>query len=73
MVAFNQFGPSPLDFFVYCFTHTTVWTNCRQIKEELLLHIPGVIASYGGKIAFPTRTLHVMGDVQPTGLPTENG
>jgi MscS family membrane protein len=73
MVNFNQFGASSLDFFVYCFTHTTVWTEYHRIKEEVLLHISGIIASHGGEIAFPTRTLHVAGDVQLAGLPTERG
>jgi MscS family membrane protein len=61
MVNFNQFGASSLDFFVYCFTHTTVWTDYHRIKEEVLLHISDIIARHGGEIAFPTRTLHVAG------------
>jgi MscS family membrane protein len=73
MVNFNQFGASSLDFFIYCFTHTTAWTESHQIKEELLLHIAGIIARHGGKMAFPTRTLHVAGDLQLAGLPTERG
>jgi MscS family membrane protein len=68
MVNFNQFGPSSLDFFVYCFTHTTVWTEYHQVKEEVLLHISSIIAKHGGEIAFPTRTLHVAGDVHMAGL-----
>lgn len=59
MVNFNQFGASSLDFFIYCFTHTTVWTEYHGVKEEVLLHISGIIASHGAEIAFPTRTLHV--------------
>ena len=73
MVNFNQFGASSLDFFIYCFTHTTVWTEYHRIKEEVLLHISGIIARHGGEIAFPTRTLHVAGDVHLAGLPAERG
>ena len=32
MVNFNQFGASSLDFFIYCFTHTTVWTEYHRIQ-----------------------------------------
>ena len=73
MVNFNQFGASSLDFFVYCFTHTTVWTEYHRIKEEVLLHIADIIARHGGEIAFPTRTLHVAGDVHMASLPTVRG
>ena len=73
MVNFNQFGASSLDFFIYCFTHTTVWTEYHRIKEEVLLHISGIIARHGVEIAFPTRTLHVAGDVHLAGLPAERG
>ena len=71
MVNFNQFGPSSLDFFIYCFTHTTVWTKYHEVKEEVLLHISGIIASHGAEIAFPTRTLHVASDAHLGGLPTD--
>ena len=73
MVNFNQFGASSLDFFIYCFTHTTVWAEYHRIKEEVLLHISGIIGRHGGEIAFPTRTLHVAGDVHLAGLPAEKG
>ncbi len=69
MVNFDQFGASSLDFFIYCFTHTKVWTEYHGVKEEVLLHIAGIIARHGGEIAFPTRTLHVAGDVRFAGLP----
>ncbi len=35
-----------------------------EIREYL-------IGSHGGEIAFPTRTLHVAGDVHLAGLPAE--
>jgi MscS family membrane protein len=69
MVNFNQFGASSLDFFVYCFTRTTVWTEYHQVKEEVLLHISSIIEGHEAEIAFPTRTLHVAGGVQLAGVP----
>ena len=73
MVNFNQFGPSSLDFFIYCFTHTIVWTEYHTVKEEVLLQISSIIAKHGGEIAFPTRTLHVAGDVHMAGLSQQGG
>ncbi|NKN80826.1 mechanosensitive ion channel family protein, partial [Weissella cibaria] len=31
IVNFNAFGPSSLDFFVYCFTHTTNWIEYHRV------------------------------------------
>ena len=59
MVNFVEFGPSSVDFFVYCFTQTTVWTKFHTIKQDILLLIAEIIESNGAEIAFPTRTLHI--------------
>jgi MscS family membrane protein len=61
MVNFNAFGASSLDFFIYTFTRTTVWTEYHTIKEAILLDIAGIIDRHGAEIAFPTRTLHLAG------------
>jgi MscS family membrane protein len=57
MVNFNEFGPSSLDFFIYTFTRTTVWSEYHEIKQDVLLRIAGIIESHGAEIAFPTRTV----------------
>jgi len=59
MVNFNAFGPSSLDFFVYCFTRTTVWAEFHEVKHDVLTRIEGIIAGHGAEIAFPTTTVHV--------------
>ncbi len=59
MVNFNAFSASSLDFFVYCFTRTTVWAEYHEIKQDVLLKIAAIIEQHGAEIAFPTRTLHV--------------
>jgi len=59
MVNFNSFAPSSLDFFVYTFTKTTVWTEYHQIKQAILLNIYDIISGHGADIAFPTSTIHV--------------
>ncbi|MGB5260684.1 MAG: hypothetical protein WBO34_09200 [Gammaproteobacteria bacterium] len=58
MVNFNSFGPSSLDFFVYTFTHTTVWTRFHEIKQDVLLKISDIIHAHGAEIAYPTSTVH---------------
>lgn len=62
MVNFDGFGASSLDFFVYTFTKTTVWTEYHVIKQDVLLRIAAIIEGHGAEIAFPTRTVHVHGD-----------
>lgn len=59
IVNFNQFGPSSLDFFVYCFTKTTNWIEFHEVKQDVLLKISEIIANHGAEVAFPTRTLHL--------------
>ncbi len=65
MVHFDKFGESSLDFFIYTFTRTTVWTEFHAIKEAVLLDIAAIIARHGAEVAFPTRTI-VMSDAEPT-------
>ena len=57
MVNLNRFGPSSLDFFIYCFTKTTDWATFHQIKEQVLLDILAIIHCHEADIAFPTQTL----------------
>jgi MscS family membrane protein len=64
MVNFNSFGPSSLDFFIYTFTHTTVWTRFHEIKQDVLLKISDIIVAHGAEIAYPTSTLHTP-DLEP--------
>ncbi|MDQ2068273.1 mechanosensitive ion channel family protein [Natronospira bacteriovora] len=59
MVNFNTYGDSSLDFFIYCFTETRVWTEFHAVKEDVLIRVGQIIEKHGAEIAFPTRTLHV--------------
>jgi len=59
MVNFNSYAPSSLDFFIYTFTKTTVWTEFHEIKQDVLLKINDIIASHDAEIAFPTSTIHM--------------
>ena len=59
MVNFLNFGPSSLDFFLYCFTKTTDWRTYHEIKENVLFKIAAVIKKHNAEIAFPTQTLDI--------------
>lgn len=73
MVNLNAFGPSSLDFFVYTFTRTTVWTEYHEVKERILMRIQEIITQHGAEIAFPTRTLHVPDQLVVAQAPVSDG
>ena len=64
MVNFVTFAASSLNFFVYTFTRTTVWTEFHAIKQDVLLKISDIITSHGAEIAFPTSTVHIPDNVK---------
>ena len=59
IVNFNQYGASSLDIMLYCFTHTRVWIEFHEVKQDVLLKIGEIIASHDAEIAFPTQTLFI--------------
>ncbi|MCP4148853.1 MAG: mechanosensitive ion channel family protein [bacterium] len=59
LVNFNNFGPSSLDIFIYCFTVSTVWAEFLQTKQEFMFKIMEAVYNLGLDFAFPTQTLHV--------------
>jgi MscS family membrane protein len=59
MVNFNKFGASSLDFFIYCFTHTTSWVEFHEVKQDVMLQIADIIKANHAEIAFPTSTIHL--------------
>jgi len=73
IVNFLAFNASSLDIMVYAFTKTTQWVRFHEVKEDVLLKISGIIEKYGAEIAFPTRTLHLPGGVNVSGVGPEQG
>ena len=63
MVNFNKFGASSLDFFIYCFTHTTRWVEFHQVKQDVMLRIADIIEANHAEIAFPTSTIHLADNI----------
>ena len=68
MVYFDRCAPSSVDFFIYCFTVTTVWAEFHRIKEDVLLKVLAIVDEHDAQIAFPTSTLHM-----PDGLSLKTG
>ena len=69
MVNVVSFGDSAVEFFIYTFTKTTVWTEFHEIKEDVLLKIADIVEKRGAEFAFPTQTLHVT-NFEPEPSPT---
>ncbi len=64
MVNFNAFAPSSLDFFIYTFTRTTVWTEYHETKHRILMEIHQIVSKHGAEMAFPTSTVHLPDEVK---------
>lgn len=63
MVNFNTFADSSLEFFIYCFTHTTNWEAFHSIKQEVLFKVGEIINNEGAEIAFPSRSIYMENNV----------
>jgi len=54
-------GASSLDIEVMAWFTTSVWDEFLAIREEMLLEFLEVVEAAGTEVAFPTRTVHVVG------------
>jgi MscS family membrane protein len=59
LVNFDNFGPSSLDIFIYCFTITTNWAEFLQVKQDFMLDIMHTVEKNGLSFAFPTQSVHI--------------
>lgn len=62
MVRFTDFGASSLDVLVQYFTVTTEYPRNLEIRQRLNLELMRLVEEMGLQIAFPTRTVHLVGD-----------
>jgi len=62
LVKFTTFNESSLDLFIYCFTVTTDWTQHLSVKQDVNLKVMGLVEELGMGIAYPTQTLHLVGE-----------
>jgi MscS family membrane protein len=61
-VAFARFGESSLDIEVMAWFTTTSYDEFTGIREQVLLAFMRIVESNGAAFAFPTRTVHVVGN-----------
>ena len=71
LVAFDRFGASAIEFYVYCMTSATKWSKAVACKEDVLFKIAEIVEQNGAEFAFPTTTMHV--DSLPAGFPPPAG
>ncbi|RKZ15114.1 mechanosensitive ion channel family protein [bacterium] len=62
LVKFTTFNESSLDIFIYCFTVSTDWTEHLRVRQEVNLDIMELVEKMGMSIAFPTQTVHLVGE-----------
>lgn len=59
-VRVDSFGPSSIDFLIYCFTKTTVWGEWLEIKEQLAFTLKDIVEKRAGTaFAFPSQSLYI--------------
>jgi len=66
LVKFDEFEDCSLSIFLYYFTKTTHWEEYLQIRQEVNMQIMELLESLELEFAFPTRTVHLQQDEQPT-------
>lgn len=55
----DSFGPSSIDYLLYCFTHTTNWGEWLELKEELALALKDIVEGAGTAFAFPSTSVYM--------------
>jgi len=64
-VHIDSFNDSSIDFLIYCFTKTTVWTEWLAHKEAFALKLIEIVENAGTSFAFPSRTLYMQQQEPP--------
>ncbi|MFW6413279.1 MAG: mechanosensitive ion channel family protein, partial [Oceanicaulis sp.] len=56
----DAFGPSSIDFLLYCFTKTTNWGEWLRLKEDLAFKVKEIVEEGAGTgFAFPSTTVYL--------------
>jgi MscS family membrane protein len=65
IVRFASFGDSSLNIDVMAWFQTTDWNEFQLIRQGILLQFMAVVEKAGSSFAFPTRTVHLIGERAP--------
>jgi MscS family membrane protein len=66
IVRFASFGDSSLNIDVMAWFQTPDWNEFQLIRQDVLLQFMAVVEKAGSSFAFPTRTVHVIGEKSST-------
>lgn len=69
----DSFGPSSIDFMLYCFTKTTSWGEWLRLKEELAFFIKDTVETAGTEFAFPSTSIYVESGAEVFTPPGDDG
>jgi MscS family membrane protein len=64
-VRFKELAASSLDIEINAWFQTSDWVEFQVIRQDILLDFMAAIEAAGSSIAFPTRTVRVVGDPPP--------
>lgn len=67
VVRFADFGASSLDVLIQYFATTQDWVEHMQVRQDINLGLMNLVEEMGLEIAFPTRTVHLVGDAKGNG------
>lgn len=65
VVRFKELGASSLDIEIMAWFQTSDWPEFQLVRQEMLLRFIEVVEGAGGSFAFPTRTVHMVGERRP--------
>jgi len=63
LVKFDQFADSSLSIFLYYFSADKNWAAYLQVRQEVNVQIMQLLESMDLDFAFPTRTVHLQGNI----------
>jgi MscS family membrane protein len=66
VVKFMAFGASSLDIEIMAWFQVPTWADFQRCRQEVLLGFMRVVEEAGTSFAFPTRTVHLVGESAPT-------
>ncbi len=58
-VRIDRFADSAINIMLYCFTHTTVWGEWLEQKEQLAYRVKEIVEGAGTGFAFPSQSVYV--------------
>ena len=66
---FIRVAPSSLDIEIVSYIFAADWAAFLEIQEELLLRIMEIVDEVGTELAFPSQTVHLADDREPSRVP----